>query len=361
MKASSIKYIAISILTLLSAASCSVDEDFSALEESQQKLTPQAKVAEEKSEIIFRVVSDNNARSAQGNILSQFKITAFEDGINYYDGRTDLVTTSDNGTSWISDYSRYWPGNRPSNWTGLTFYAYTERNSRKRSVSEENGAGNLDMTKNIPMIKDFKVKSDVSEQRDLMYAVAKDVNNTYGNGEVDLNFKHALCKVYFSASNNDPNISNIEIQSIEIGGVKGEGSYQFPDLSLQKAKTINVSNSELNGKWEIPAEAEDQSYSVSDINVNLGSSGQSSSIILTEGMLLIPQQVEARKVKSSPIGSYIKVTVKVTPKGASEPNDPEVLYFPTSVNWKEGKSYCYDINWNNLFTVITTCESTFNN
>ncbi|MDE6023237.1 MAG: fimbrillin family protein [Muribaculaceae bacterium] len=361
MKARSFKYAAITILTLLSASSCSVDEDFSALEESQQKMSPQAKIAEETREIIFRVTSDNNARSADGNILRQFKITAFEDETNYYDGRTDLVTTSDNGISWTSDYCRYWPGNRPSNWNGLTFYAYTDGSSRNRSVIDETGAGNLDMTNNIPMIKDFKVKNDISEQRDLMYAVAKDVNNAYGNGEVNLNFKHALCKVYFSASNNNPNISNIEILSIELGGVKGEGSYRFPDLSSQNANTFNISNSEQKGNWQIAEEAEDQSYTVSDININLGSYGQSNSSVLTEGLLLIPQQVEARKTKTSTIGGFIKVTVKITPKGVSDANAPEVLFFPTSVNWKEGKSYCYDINWSQPFTAITTCESTFNN
>ncbi len=362
MKARSLKYAAIALLTVLSVSSCTVDDDFSSLEESQEKMSKTIP-SEDKSEIVFRVVSDNNARSVAStavNSLRQFKITAYEDGINFYNGRTDIVTTFDNGNSWTSDYSRYWPGNRPKNWSGLTFYAYTEGSSRNRSADNENGSENLDMSKNIPMIKDFKVKSNSYDQKDLMYAVAKDVNKTDGNGEVSLNFKHALCKVNFSASNNNPNISNIEILSIELGGIKGEGSFQFPDLSSSNAMNINLTNADHNGKWEIPIDAENQSYILSDINMNLGSSGQSDSGYLSEGLLLIPQQVEARKDKTSNNGSYIKVTIKVTPKGASQPNSPEVYFFPIAVNWKEGKSYCYDINWSHPFTAVTTCESSFN-
>lgn len=363
MQVSAIKYTAIALLTLFTASSCTVDEDFSDLEKSLQNPSKERSVqpqsSESNDEIIFKVNSGNTARSSEyssANSLRQFKITAYEGGNNFYNGRTDLVTTFDNGSSWTSDCSRYWPSDRPSNWAGLTFYAYTESNSSNRSAGNDNDYGNLDLTKTIPIIKDFKVKSNPEDQRELMYAVAKDVSKSDGNGEVSLNFKHALCKVYFSASNDDPNISNIEILSIELGGVKDQGSFQFPDLSSQKPQTFNIISNEPKGKWIIPSNAEDQTYILSDINVNLTSSAQSSKI-LNNGMFLIPQQAEARKDKSSSNGSYFKITIKVTPKGKSEPNAPEILYYPTSINWEEGRSYCYDISWSNPLTVITLCES----
>lgn len=364
MQAQAFKYLAIALATLFSVSSCTVDEDFSDLENTTQTHSKERTIenpseGNSSDKIIFKVKTENNARSSYGyaeNSLRQFRITAYEGGINFYNGRTDIVTTHDNGVSWTSDYNRYWPSNRPSDWSGLTFYAFTEGNSRNRSVDDVNSSVNLDVSKTIPMIKDYTVKSNPDDQSDLLYAVAKDVNKSACNGEVNLNFKHALCKVYFTASNEDPNISNIEILSIEIGGIKGQGSYQFPDLSSSNSKTFYISDSAPNGKWMIPSNAEDQTYVLPDINVNLASSAQGSTR-LNNGMFLIPQQMEARKDKSSNSGSYLKIKISTTYKGNSEPNAPEVLYYPTFINWKEGTSYTYDISWTNPLTVISLLES----
>lgn len=357
MNTSILKITALTVLTLLSVSSCSVDDDFSDLEKSQEKAT-QASIAEEKDEIVFRVKTKNDARSASSseeNSVRQFKITAYEEGKNYYEGATDVVTTFDNGVSWSSDHSRYWPGNRPSSWTGLTFYAYTEGNSKNRSVRDENGAGIFDLSSNIPMIKDFKVMSDVSEQRNLMYAVAKDVNKN--GGDVTLDFKHALCKVNFSITNNDPCISSIKVMSIELGGVKGVGSFQFPDISSQKQSAFRIADDEPKGKWTFSPNTQDETYLLTDVNLNQSSTGQSNSSVISESLLLIPQTVEAKTDKSSQMGGYIKVTIQITPNGSTQPRSPETVFLPTDIDWKEGKNYCYDITWNRPFTIITLRES----
>ncbi len=363
MKTNSLTYAAIAILTTIMISSCSVDDDFSDLENAAQPATKERSVQENpiesKDEIIFTVKSANEARSEnQHNIVSKFKITAYEDGFNYYDGRTDEVTTLDNGLSWISDYNRYWPGNRPSNWKGLTFYAFSESMSKNRASDDNYAISNLDSSYTIPMIKNFKVNDEVSNQKNLMYAVAKEVRNTNQNREVSLNFKDALCKVNFTAVNNNPNISNIEILSIELGGIKGEGHFQFPDYSALADKSV-VFESDCHGKWIFPENTPDKSYKLKDINLNIGSSGQSNSCIVPDEMLLIPQKAEKMKDQSSINGGFIKITVKTTSKGSTSSNSPKDLIFPTSIDWQEGKTYTYDINWTASFTVISCRESNY--
>ncbi len=357
MKTYSLTYATIAILMTLAISSCTVDEDFSNLETSSvsasKERTVQNNATENKDEIIFKVKSDNESRSEFGQSnMTKFKITAYEDGFNYYNGMTDEVTTSDNGLSWISDFNRYWPANRPSDWKGLTFYAYAEGPS-KNSTSDDNDAiKNLDCTYKIPIIKNFKVNDEVSNQRNLMYALATENLNR----EVNLNFKNALSKVKFTAVNNDPNISNIEILSIELGGVKGEGDFQFPDYAANANKSV-VFESDRQGKWIIPADKQDQSYKLKDINLNLGTAGTSKSGMIQGEMLLIPQKVEELKDPSSSKGSFIKVTVKMTSKGSSTPKAAKEVILPVSIDWKEGKTYTYDINWTTTLTIISCRES----
>lgn len=361
MKTNSLTYAAIAILTTLFISSCSVDDDFCDLENSSQvtskERTVQDKSSENKEEIIFKVKSDNASRSeSDQNIMSKFKITAYEDGFNYYDGRTDEVTTTDNGISWVSDYNRYWPGNRPSNWKGLTFYAYTEGMNNHGNSDDNYAIRNLDCSYNIPIIKNFKVNNEVSEQRNLMYAVAKEIRNTNQNSEVALNFKEALCKVNFTAQNNNPNFSNIEILSIELGGVKGEGDFHFPDYSAIANKSV-IFESDCQGRWIISEDIPDQSYRLENINLNIGTAGQSNSCMMAKELWLIPQKAEKLKDHNSEKGAYIKVTVKVTSKGSTIPNATKDFIIPTSIDWQEGKTYTYDINWTSNFTIISCRES----
>lgn len=357
MKTNSLTYAAIAILMTLSFSSCTVDEDFSDLENSaltaSKERNAQVNTAENKDVILFKVKSDFDSRSgAEQNNLSKFKITAYEDGFNYYDGMTDEVSTSDNGISWTSEFNRYWPANRPSNWKGLTFYAYAESPSKNRTSGENDALVNLDCNYEIPRIKNYKVKEDVADQKCLMYAVATENLNK----EVNLNFKNALSRVKFTAINNNPNISNIEILSIQLGGIYGEGNFQFPDYAAIANKSV-VFESDRQGKWTFPEGCQSASYTLKDINLNLGSAGSSNSATVHGEMYLIPQKVEEIKDQSASKGSYIKISVKFTSKGSSTPKAPKDLIFPISIDWQEGKTYTYDINWTSAFTIINCCES----
>lgn len=349
MELKEIKLGALALVTLTMAASCSLDEDFRNLETANSN--------NDETEIGFKVQTSSLTRAvssySSNSRPSQFKITAFDGDTNFYGGRADVVTSADNGNTWSSDRQRYWPTDRSDNWDGLTFYAYIDGNDNSRSASTSE---TFDFSGDVPMISNFEVDSDISMQRDLMYAVAKNVNRKSNNGHVSLSFHHALSQICFTAQNCNPTLDDIEILSVELGGVKGKGTFVFPDSKADEGLIVLLNDGSSEG-WNIDYESADCSYTLSDINLHLGSAlptgkGELMNInVPSEGsdcstaMFLLPQTVEPRISSSDVSGAYLKVTVRKTLTGRAAPEAPEELFIPTTVSWQEGRRYIYNITW----------------
>ncbi len=81
-------------------------------------------------------------------------------------------------------------------------------------------------TFSVPTI-DVNVPEDVTAQKDLIYAVktARNKNNT--DGTVNLNFRHALSQVVFTAINPSRKLY-AEIKGISICNVKKSGTFTYP-------------------------------------------------------------------------------------------------------------------------------------
>lgn len=361
----------LSILSITMASSCSVDEDFSSLDTAGKD--------RDNTEIRFKVQTDGSTRAngsfGSGNIPTRFKITAYEGADNFYGGQADLVTSSDNGATWDSECRRYWPGDRPDSWRGLTFYAYIDGNGNDTSRSARSASGQFDISGEAPVISNFEVDSDISMQRDLMYAVAKNVNRKSNNGKVNLNFCHALSRIRFTAQNCNLSLDDIEIVSIELGGVKGKGSYLFPSVPTQGGLIVTFSDGPSEG-WNIDMDSDDCSYTISDINMHLGSAGETGrgelkSVAISgssevnndsmSSMLLLPQVATARVDRTSDFGAYLKVTIKKTFNGKTVPEAPETVYMPLNVNWSEGRCYTYNLCWKSSAIVFSVTESDFDN
>lgn len=353
MELNEIKFGAIALLSL-AMTSCALDEDFSKLE------TNAASESNNTSEIGFKVQTSQLTRATGSYNNSfrptQFEITAFDGDDNYYNGGTDLVSSSDKGKTWTSDHRRYWPTDRHDSWEGLTFFAYIDGNENSWTRGSRSSSGKFDITGAVPAIRDFIVDSDIHAQRDLMYAVAKDVKRN-SNGKVNLNFRHALSQVCFTAQNCNPTLDDIEILSIELGGVKGAGTYYYPENTTEGGYSVELRSANT-GRWILDRNAKDESYLLSDVNMSLGGAihngkGDLMNISIPAGadddcsnaMFLIPQTVEPRIDRYADSGAYIKVTVRKTLKDASAPSAPEEVFIPTSVNWEEGRSYVYNITW----------------
>lgn len=315
-KSFSLASLALLISTLL--PSCSADEELSNLS------APSA----DSSAIVFRVDNATSARTSTRDIstsVTDFKVSAFDGGTEYFS--TPLsVFSSDNGSTWTSSSKTYWPTD-----LALTFVAYVDRNPNGNSFLLESGSASFD---------GYEVPSNVADHSDLMYAVAKDVTRTSSASGVSLRFRHALSQVSFTVQNNSPVYESIEVLSIELGGVKGKGTYNFPQAST---------NSTARGEWTVDTNSDDRSYTIGGLGITLGecaggSYGEKVSIgNCTRGedgnvMYLIPQDVEE--------GAYIKVRTKMTLKDVPGASYESEEIIPITVDWKEGQKYSYNIAWN---------------
>ncbi len=278
--------------------------------------------------ITFRVENPSPARTATREMsatVTDFKVAALDRGAEYFSTPMSVFST-DNGSSWTSSSKTYWPADR-----ALTFVAFVDQNTDNRSFRLNDGTASF---------TDFEVASDVSKQTDLMYAVAKDVRKESSNGSVSLQFRHALAQISFSAQNNSPVYKNIEILSVELGGVKGTGTYAFPQASTSAS---------ARGQWTVDMDAADRSYTISGLSVNLGACGSScrgEKVSLggaTRGdkenvMYLIPQ--------ASGEGAYIKVKTRMTLQDFPDTSYVSEEIIPIAADWKEGQQYNYNIAWN---------------
>lgn len=302
----------------LSLASCSANEDI------ENSLAASAS----NDAIVFRVDNAPSARTSTRDIATQvtdFKVSAL-DGAQAYFSSPVSVFTPDNGSSWTSTSNAYWPADR-----ALTFVAYVDRNPYGNSFRLDGATASF---------ADYEVPADVSDHSDLMYAVAGNVRKESSNGSVGLQFRHALAQVSFSAQNNSPVYSSIEILSVELGGVKGNGSYTFPQTSTSAS---------ARGEWTVDADAADRSFTISNPDVTLGACGsscQGEKVSLSGSsrgseenvMYLIPQSVEE--------GAYIKVKARMTLQDAPGASYVTEEIIPVSIDWKEGQRYSYNIAWN---------------
>ncbi|MDE7345477.1 MAG: fimbrillin family protein [Muribaculaceae bacterium] len=230
------------------------------------------------------------------------------------------------GGSWTSSDKTYWPADR-----ALTFVAFVDQNPYGNS---------FEITEGTATFTDYEVPAKVADQTDLMYAVAKDVRKESSRDGVSLRFRHALAQVSFTAQNNSPVYESIEILSIELGGVKGNGTYTFPQTSTSASSR---------GEWTIDSNAADRSYTIDNPGVTLGSCGSTcsgekvsvSGASRSEGdnvMYMIPQETGEN--------AYIKVKARMTLKDVPGASYETEEIIPVSGEWQEGKKYSYNIAWN---------------
>lgn len=325
--------------SLIAAISFIISVAFSACSESVE-LDTRAVSSYDSDAIVFSVYNSSSSLSRSlPTVFSDFKVAAFDGGLRYFDAPLSIFT-NDNGGSWTSSSKVYWPASRPIGWSGLTFVAYVDNNLSGNTFRLTDGSASF---------AELEIEADVHKQTELLYAVAKDVTA----GCVDLQFRNALTPVCFSAQNNNPAFEDIEILSIELGGVKGKATYSFPSASTATAT----------GCWTLLADAPFRSYCLSDIDVRLGSCGSygygeivdvSTSTRDKENnvMLLIPQTVED--------GAFIKVTSRLTLKDMPGETFISEESFPISVDWNEGQVCNYHIVWSDSQTSFDITVADFN-
>lgn len=326
---------------LLALASCSNDE-----------LTS---VNRDGDEIAFSVVTNSATRAADvycnNNKPSGFEVWATYDGATYIDG--DQITYNENNSKWENTSgTRYWPDDE------VSFFAHV------------NAGEQFNWNDGSPKIENFSVGTDVTTQKDLLYAVKKTSKGT--DGKAELNFRHALSQIVFQAKNTNPNLY-VEISGVSVCKVKNQGTFTYPtDNTSDKVGEHNggASIDYSTQKWGSWSTNGTQQYDVTFNTVQLNGNKTATSVSLTNTdetakaygnvMLLLPQETTAWDVNSDEAkgkpadqnGTYFLVKCRIfnvagnvvdTEKDVClwGENGAENVAIPVALTWEQGKKYIY--------------------
>lgn len=151
-------------------------------------------------------------------------LTDWEAASNFWDGA--LEAKYDGSAYWDTDQEYYWPNSDDNVW--LSFGAY--------SPATLTGTPTVSYLNSGLKIEGFEVASTVAQQVDLMYS-GPVLNRKYTEADdvngVDIEFKHALSSIVFSAIDADLNAA-YTIKSIKVNGkfvTKGDFSEGLTNIT----------------------------------------------------------------------------------------------------------------------------------
>lgn len=326
-------------------------------------------------EIRFNVVA-NNATKAEAiycnnNKPGEFTVYAeSSDGKTYING--DVITSTDGGTNWVNTSgTRFWPND-----LSLDFYAVVNGEIDWNVEAAEGTAP--------ASIVDFEVPTNVTAQKDLLYAVKTDQAKADGADKmepVELNFRHALSQIVFNAKNTNENLY-VEVSGVSIVNVANKNTFTFPvantDNNMEDGDHDGSFNNTINyedgswGKWNTLTSGATV-YSVNFATVKVEGNNNNTLVDLTtnatvkdeyntNALLMLPQTSTAWNPVTVPSpglvgnasnGSYFLVNCAIynvsgdsfdpdvdTPLWASQAEHKQVA-IPMTINWEQGKKYIY--------------------
>lgn len=300
-------------------------------------------------EITFSVVAENQTKAAavycNNNLLPEFNVSATytkegettaqwyfqDDNIKFVEG------------AWINQTTtRYWADGGT-----LDFYAIYNGTMNMTAIAETPAAPTVNFTPD----------TDVTEQLDLLYAVATDrtktANSTSG---VALNFRHALSQIEFKAKNTNPQLY-VEITGVQVGQTPGVGVFIYPsdntDTNFQDHTQAGTHNY-TTGTWtsETPT---DYAVSFNTVAVIGGSNPvgltlSSDKDNVANSMLLIPATTTAWTPADGETeydGTYLAVNCKIYNVAGEEYAESDICLhtgwavIPVAFDWQPGKKYIY--------------------
>lgn len=320
-------------------------------------------------EINFSVSTPNMTRAAS-NFTSaakpkRFKVWAFDGSQNYFakdednlDNYTgDIIYTEDGGSTWKSEKKEYWPTGKPSSWQGLDFYAYVDDSDIDYSGENagEESAGTFDaMNKQFV---NYTVSENISEQRDLLYAVKRGVKPDYEGGSVNFHFYHALSQICFKAQNNNPWYKNLKVTGITWHNIANKGTFTLPltstssenkgtwsydhhlmtDCSLSFPEGISVPSPVKNTETN-EFEGEVMNISVPTSKKEAAEGTEAEEAFHGYAMNLIPQKV----------GEGVLITVKFTTDFFDEEKE---ITLPLAIDWQPDCRYIYTLKFKDTVEV----------
>ena len=182
----------------------------------------------QKDAVQFSVVADKASRGEVTTTatIDNFMVNAFVAGNPT--GNLDqffmknVVVTGNNTEGWSYDFTKFWPTTDKIN-----FYSY--------SPSDLTGVSIASTAQTI----EHKVSTTCAEQIDVLYAL----NNGLGkaDGEVKVNFRHALAQIVFQAENSKSDLE-VVIDGVRIVNVKNSGTFSWPTASTNNPNYTEIGN-----------------------------------------------------------------------------------------------------------------------
>lgn len=328
----------VSILAIASTA-CTSDEVVS---------TPKST----ETAISFNAITNNMTRAANSfcsqDKPTKFFVAAFLDSQNYFEpsipNYCDAITYND--PSWNSMFDRYWP-----KYNALDFYACLDGGETLATGSTftagENGIGAFEVK-----INDYAIDTDITNQRDLMYAITKDAKQSDNNGTVTLNFLHALSQICFQATNVDSN-TEFEITNVQVSNIFGKGTFTFGDTSTTQGHNEHSGDytTTNQGSWVVDNTSEQATYSLNLSNCKLEKytgNEQKTNISNLSYNGSIPHEIsedvyntcKSRAMNLLPQKGEAKITVSFKANGS---NDISTEELQVNIDWEQGRRYVYNL------------------
>lgn len=333
-------------------------------------------------EIRFNVVANkatkadaiyDNSNFDQFTVYASTAEGSVADRTTYIDG--DVINKVPGGWENVSG-TRFWPE------TALNFYALRNADGFVWNPAEAHSF-------------DFSVASEVSAQKDLLYAVKLNQTRTTtetGTGDepvvvegapVSLNFRHALSQIVFQAKNTNPNLY-VEISGVKLVNVDDKGNYTLPEKDTDAIQVVTGDNAggltdpvtdQSRGSWTL-GEITNTSYEISfsqpfELNGAKDATAVALDGYVPSAMMLIPQKTEAWAPATHPApgvegqtGSYLMVNCVIWNVAGESHSDSDLVIWgaksedkytaepawvaiPAAFDWKEGFKYIYTFIFNN--------------
>lgn len=272
-------------------------------------------------------IIDNGAFAKNG---SSFEVAAF---LNGNENPYLKAQITHNGTSW--NYANpldkaYWPSE------SLNFFAVAPYSDFYPAVP---ATGNTVQYSNTADDKSMKITYTVptitSEQQDLMYAATVPMTKPE-NGNVTLNFKHALNQIHFMGRTDSENLRvEIATNGIEVCNIKNSGT-----LTATSASSTWAANE---SKVNYTIETVKNNNNAAPVAINSTSAAISNS---SNVLMLIPQSVTAWDLKSNAsaqTNSYLKINCKIWVNNGGSDQDKVYLHGSpsTSESVSDGYEFMY--------------------
>ena len=295
--------------------------------------------------INFAAYTAKTTKAAQEDVttenLENFEVTAFGNGALYFDNVTFEKHTTNNITVWESDTKYFWPA------FPLTFCAYNTPSGYNTQVQPTGFTRNINTTSQT---LEVAPAAELANQEDLVAAYAagkKESDATSTGNSLSLTFNHYLTQVIVKAKNARSDIYKVEVDSVKIANMAGQGTYTFRTNIMAAPEDI------INGEYSIDYKAGFPAKTLTSVaqavmpNTNNGNGR----------WYLIPQSVtswdpETNRTNTNH-GTYLALKVKITANNGALKIYPATgddsgwmaVPIPDALEFAQGKKYTVNINF----------------